>query len=347
METRKLQQVGGGTYTVSIPKDWAVNRGLGAGSEVYLFSHDDGSIVIKSNQEDVEPLVGVRIDIDREDPNLVKRVLRAAHVAGFEQVTVHSESKFTDEQRRITRSAKRRLVGFEMVEEGPHEITFQNLLHAPDVSVRQSVVQLQFVSLSVHRRAMAALVVGETIDQDRLRERTEEATRLSRMVARHFSRSLVSMAEVDHLGIGRPNLFDYYVTAEALARICDLSVTVAAATVEFDSPLTADVTESFERTSDIVQQVLDASTTAVLEDSSMDTVCEVLDRCDDAADAIETIHWNAFDDHVDGGDPSSREVRALTRALDAMTRIVDQTALIAEVALRTSMRDSMDSELGP
>lgn len=345
METRKLQRVGGGTFTVSIPKGWAVDRDLGAGSEVYLFSHADGSIVVRGSNREIGALDETRIDIEGDDPKVVERALRAAHVTGFERVILHSESGFTDEQYRLARAAKRHLVGLEMVAEEDQEMTFQNLLHAPDVSVRQSVVQLQFVALSVHRRAAAAFVDGEAIDLDRLQERVEEATRLSRMVTRHLSRSLISMAEVDHLGIGRSALFDYHVTAEALARITDEAVAVASAAEAITSCLPTGVTDDFDQASEVSRQGLEASTAAVLEGGGVGMGCEVLDRYDEAADSIEAIHQCTFEDHVHGFDLAPSEFRALTRALDSMTRIVEQGGLIGEVALRASIRDGIGPEL--
>lgn len=345
METRKLQRVGGGTFTVSIPKGWAVDRDLGAGSVVYLFSHTDGSIVVRGSNKETGALDEIRIDIEEDDPNVVERVLRAAHVTGFERVILHSESGFTDGQYRIARSAKRHLVGLEVVAEENHEITFQNLLHAPDISVRQSVVQLQFVALSVHRQAAAAFVDGEAIDLDRLEERMDETTRLSRMVTRHLSRSLISMAEIDHLGIGRSALFDYHVTAEALARITDEAVTVASAAEEISSCLPTGVSDDFDRTSEVSRQALEASTAAVLEGGDLGMECEVFDRCDEAAEAVEAIHLKTFQDREDGFSPPATDVRALTRALDAMTRIVEHTALIGEVALRTSIRGTMGTDI--
>lgn len=345
METRKLQRVGGGTFTVSIPKGWAVERELGAGSEVYLFSHADGSIILRGSNKETEVLDEIRIEIEADDPNVVARVLRAANVTGFGRVILHSESKFTDDQYSIARSAKRHLVGLEMVAEEDHEMTFQNLLNASDVSVRQSLVQLQFVSLSVHRQSAAAFVDGGGIDLDRLQERVEEANRLSRMVTRHLSRSLISMAEVDHLGIGRSALFDYHVTAESLARITDAAVTIASATEEVSSGLPTGVVDDINRATEVTHKGLEASTGAVLEGGSIGLDCEIREQCDEAAEAIEAIHQQAIQDCEDGFSPSPTDVRALTRALDAMNRIAEHTALIAEVALRASIRGRTGPEL--
>jgi phosphate uptake regulator len=46
METRKVQVTGKSTYIVTLPKRWAVDSGLVAGSLVRVSYQDDGSIAI-------------------------------------------------------------------------------------------------------------------------------------------------------------------------------------------------------------------------------------------------------------------------------------------------------------
>jgi phosphate uptake regulator len=52
METRKLQRVGGGIFTVSVPKEWATEHQLEPGTEVHLYTHRHGSIVQRSSRRD-------------------------------------------------------------------------------------------------------------------------------------------------------------------------------------------------------------------------------------------------------------------------------------------------------
>jgi len=46
MDTRKVQVTGKSTYIVTLPKKWAVDSGLVAGSLVRISYQDDGSIAI-------------------------------------------------------------------------------------------------------------------------------------------------------------------------------------------------------------------------------------------------------------------------------------------------------------
>jgi len=77
METRKLQEVGGGTFTVSIPRAWAENNGFEVGMELQLYTHRDGSILVRSSDTDINCLDEATIEAAGEGPN-------TAHAIGFE-----------------------------------------------------------------------------------------------------------------------------------------------------------------------------------------------------------------------------------------------------------------------
>ena len=50
METRKVQVTGGSTYTVSLPKSWATDQGIEAGSEVEFYP-EEGSLFLTPRTE--------------------------------------------------------------------------------------------------------------------------------------------------------------------------------------------------------------------------------------------------------------------------------------------------------
>jgi phosphate uptake regulator len=355
MKTRKLQQVGGGTYTVSIPKEWADAHALEAGMELNLYAHSDGSIVVRTEERDGGDLSTVRIDVSGETPELVERALRAAHAVGFETVTLVPDGAFTPAQRRAARSVVRDLVGTDLLAERAEEITVQHLLDASTVSVRQSVVQLQFTALSVHREATAVALDGDgEVRADQIRERAAEAERLARMVHRHAARSLTSFEELDRLGVSRTDLFDYEATARALARVADEAVHTAEAAEGLSTPLPEPVAATVREAADDARTVVDEATTAVLDGPDAAAAHLALDRRDEtvgtvtaATDALFDASATPFDGAVvgatDGGRAQSHHESVATaaaagRVLDAVRRTAACGGTVAEVALRAAVR---------
>jgi len=361
MKTRKLQQVGGGTYTVSIPKEWADAHALEAGMELNLYAHSDGSIVVRTEERDGGDISTTRIEVSGEAPALVERALRAAHAVGFETVTLVPDEAFTGAQRRAARSVVRDLVGTDLLVERAEEITVQHLLDASTVSVRQSVVQLQFTALSVHREATDAVVEGD-VRTGQIRERAAEADRLARMVHRHAARSLTSFEELDRLGVSRTDLFDYEATARALRRVASEAVRTAESAEGLSQPLPESVGATVRETAEDARAVVDEATTAVLDGPDPATAHAALDRRDEtvatvtaATDALfdaSVTHFDgavvgATDGATDGGrtQPTAERVAtaaAASRVLDTVRRTAECGGTVADVALRAAVRSEND-----
>jgi len=336
METRKLQKVGGGTYTVSVPKEWAIEHSLEAGETVNVFTHTDGSVVLRSDDADGGRLDAVEIRLPESDPDTVSRALRAAVTAGFDRVTLHPPEQFSTAQRRAARDAVTRYVGTEIVAADDERITVRTMLDAADVSIRQSVVQLRFVARSTQQRALAALTDGESV-RDPLSEREAEAARLRDMIARHCQRSLVSLSAVDRLGTSRSELFDACLVARNLHRVVGLSTDVARTADTLSGSLPQAACDGARDAAEATKQTVDDAVSAVLDDPDREAALNVLDRCDAVRTDLDAVETALFE-HEDW-EPRPETAAAAARLFDALDRTLDHAAGIARTALRAAIRD--------
>ncbi|OYR39825.1 AbrB family transcriptional regulator [Halorubrum sp. Ib24] len=341
METRKLQEVGGGTFTVSIPKGWAKSHGFEVGMELRLYTHRDGSILVRSSAADADRLGEATIDIgDDADtdagggPEAVRRAVRTAHAVGFETITLRRAEAFSDAERSAARSAVRGLVGTNVLSESDSEITIRHLLDTASVSVRQSVVQLRYAVVSLLRDATEAFVDAADA-RSRIRDRADEARRSAEMVTRHFSRSLVSHAELDALGVSRPDLFAYYAAARRLEAVADQAVRIAGIGEKLSGPLADEAAADVRPVADDVALAVDDAVTAVLDGDGAASR-RARERCDDAAAGIESIDGRLYGGAVPG--PVSAAV-ALSDALARLERAADCARSVTETAAAAAIRD--------
>ncbi|ELZ30726.1 phosphate uptake regulator PhoU [Halorubrum distributum] len=332
METRKLQEVGGGTFTVSIPRGWATTHGFEVGMELQLYTHRDGSILVRSSEADVDRLDDATIDVDG-GTDAAERAVRTAYAVGFETATLRRPDGFDDAERKAVRSTTRDLVGMNVLSESDTEVTVGHLLDASSVSVCQSVVQLQYVVGSLLRDAAESF--AEAADTHaRVRDRADEARRSAEMVTRHFSRSLVSHAELDALGVSRPELFAYHATARRLGTLADLSVRIERTGERLSEPPAAEPAEAVRSAAADVACAVDDAVTAVLDDDPTG-VRRARGRCDDAEDAIEAVERRAYDGAASGTAPGTAALSAVTCHL---RRAVECGRSVADTAARSAVR---------
>ncbi|MFC7193778.1 PhoU domain-containing protein [Halosimplex aquaticum] len=328
METRKVQQVGGGTYTVSMPVDWADEYDIEAGESVYLYTHLDGSLVIRHNEREQSELATVEIALADTDAATVERMLRAAYTAGFNQIDFHPTEEFTTEQRQTLDRVSQSLTGVEVVEESESQTTVQVLLDTSEVSLRQSIIQ-RFITLSMHEAAIEA-VVGETTEVEFIAQRDDEADRVFQLVARHLNRALTDFEELNQLGLSRREIFAYYFTARQLERVADHAVTMANIASRYDTAIEGDVRTEIKSLGGDARRVVEESTDAVINGYASEPAHSALDFCDQVSREVAAV------DEV-LADRTPEEAIVVARILDSIDRTAKYGKNIAECALQNSL----------
>ncbi|UWG46344.1 Phosphate uptake regulator [Halanaeroarchaeum sp. HSR-CO] len=330
METRKIQQVGGGTYTVSIPVHWAEDHGIRAGATAYLYTHRDGSLVVRWNEKERSELSSTEIELENVDATVVERIVRSAYTAGFTQIQFHNASGITSPQRRTIDGCTRDLAGLEITDESDHQVTVRGLLNADDVSIRQSTDQLKYITLSMYEAAVTLLADGAS-ESEHISHRTDEVERHRRLIRRHFNRSLLDMTELDELGVTRARLSEFDALAGQLASVAARAVTIARTTTRSEYPIPEALSEELTTIGADAGQVVDTAASAVLEDASAELAHSALD-------ASTEIVRSARDVQPAGPDRPPEVVHATTRIIDTVEQTVGHGQRIAELALQSEFR---------
>ncbi|AWB27536.1 PhoU domain-containing protein [Halococcoides cellulosivorans] len=329
METRKIQQVGSGTFTVSIPADWAAAHDIEAGSTAYLYTHRDGSLVVRWNERDQSDLATTDIEASGLDPAATARTLVTAYGAGFSTIRLHAPGGLSDAQRRAVHTRARDLTGVEVTDESAEAVVVRGLLNTGDVSVRQSTIQLQYVTLSMFESALDCLT-GETPSQHVV-DRDDDADRLFWLLARHFNRSLQNMIELDRLGLTRSELFTYFATARQFERIADHAVTIARSVDHRDHSVSEALATETRALGMDARQVVETASKAIVDDRASGP--------HDSIEAAERVVRAArrLDDTLI--DRAPRDASLVARVLDSVIRTAECGANIAALALRRSLAE--------
>ena len=256
-----------------------------------------------------------------------------AHGLGFETIRLCRADPFTDAERKAVRAAVRDLVGTNVLSESDAEITIRHLLDTASVSICQSIVQLQYLTVSLLRDATEAFVAAAD-ERSAIRDRARQADRSADMVTRHFSRSLVSRAELDELDVSRSELFGYYETATRLRTVADQAVRIADAGAKATEPPAAETSVDVSAVADGVASAVEGAVTAVLCGDTAEAR-RARRKHDAAVDGIEAIRESLYDDSAS---LSTGAAVALTDTLSALQRAADCGQFVADIAARTAIR---------
>ena len=326
VETRKVQVTGGSTYTVSIPKGWATDNGISAGSEVEFYPETD-SLFMTPRTED-QRTEGTLDVTDLEGDELTRAVM-TMYVSGFDIIALESARISTD-QRRTIRQATQGLVGLEVLEETRDRVVIRDLLDSSELSIHNAVTRMRLIALSMLEDAIDAL---SDLDRDMARDviqRDDDVDRLWMVVSRIFRSTLRTPKAAEELGVPREVCFDYQSSARQLERIADHATKIAHISLELDEPVPDDVCDALAELHEESTTVVDDAMNALFADDN----AEATRLANVARERVQAIDERArrIDELLRELDPARAQLLGLI--VDSVSRSADYGGNIAETALQ-------------
>ncbi|MFB6188848.1 MAG: PhoU domain-containing protein [Halapricum sp.] len=327
METRKVQVTGGSTYTVSLPKDWATDNDVSAGSIVEFHTEDDFLLLAPRDEQGRSE--GVLDVTGLEEDHELTRAVMTMYVSGFDIITLEA-TRITAAQRRVVRNATQGLVGLEVIEETSDRVVLQDLLDSSELSVHNAITRMRLVSLTMLADAVEALVENDDDLAQDVMERDDDVDRLWYMVSRVFRTVLRNPTAASDIGFPRETVFDYQSAARQLERIADHATKIARLAVEVEG-VPEDAAEALIELREAAVGVPELAMDALLEDDS-DEATRMANEArsttreiDDQAREVDNLIRQLDDPH---------RAQRLGLVVDSLSRTADYGSNIAESALQ-------------
>ena len=224
MEYRRLQKSKGGSFLLSLPKEWVKRNGLDAGAIIRLSEGEGGALVIRAD-------VGAEVErgsvaVIRE-PEGIERQIRAQYLLGVDSIVIDLGRRMTPAVRSEVKEAIRKLIGLEIVEEEANSMTVQCLLQPTSMPVRNTLRRAYSLAANMHREAEEALVKGDVELAEAVSKRDEEVDRLYFLLVRQLRLAIRNQSIADKIGVRPAECLDLRMAAKYVETIADYSEAVA------------------------------------------------------------------------------------------------------------------------
>ncbi|SDY50812.1 phosphate signaling complex PhoU family protein [Halobellus clavatus] len=326
VETRKVQVTGGSTFTVSIPKEWATENDVSAGSVVEFYPEGDSLFLAPANEE--ERTEGT-LDVTDLAGDELTRAVMTMYVSGFDIINLES-SRITTSQRRTIREATQSLVGLEVLEETRDSVVIRDLLDSAELSIHTAVRRMRLISLSMLSDAVDGLAELDTDMARDVIQRDDDVDRLWMVVSRIFRATLRTPKAAEELGLPREVCFDYQSAARQLERVADHATKIAHLTLELEKPVPEEVVDALYELHEEARAIIDDGMDALLaEDGDESTRL-----ANDARESVQLLDERArqIDELLRDLDPARAQMLGLI--VDSVSRSADYGGNIAETALQ-------------
>ncbi len=221
-EFRKLQESKGGSYLITLPKDWVSSQRLGEEKTVRITEMDTGSLIIEPREPTDRPLE-VEIELgERIESHIIERYL-----LGYDIIKIKSPTKISPRDRQRIKGMARRLIGLEIVEEAPEHMTLQCLLSPSALPVKSLIKRAYDVAAQMHEDVVSALTHNDAELARNVIERDEEVDRLYLLAVRQLRGAVREPSLAGKIGLSVVECLDYRTISSFIETIGDLAVGIA------------------------------------------------------------------------------------------------------------------------
>lgn len=225
MELRRIQETGGGTILVSLPKAWAERIGVKKGSIVAVSEREDGSVLVDPRYSAEHALKTAVVSPTKN----VRREITSRYLLGYDIIQISAKERIHPDAREEIMSAVRRLVGLEIIEENSKSMTIQCLLEPSSFPPDRILRREHLIAAGMHRDAISCLEEEDEHLAKTVVERDEEVDRLYFLLVRLLRAIIQNPRLGDSIGLSPLDCLDYRLVASFVEAIGDSSAEVAQA----------------------------------------------------------------------------------------------------------------------
>ncbi len=256
--------MGHSTLTVSLPREWAVEAGLKAGSIVTISPDPDGALRVlpgvAKNEDNPTKCV-----IDAElctEPEMLTRVIIGAFLIGNDTIQVTAKDQLRPEQLDQIRKATERLSGIGVVEQTIRQATLQSFVDPTKFAVEGLVRRLHIIASSMQEAAVKAFLQRNVELADGVLHMEDEADRIYWLIVRQLILCARNRSIASKIGIDNPiHIAGYRVIARDLEVMADCAEVIAHEVLNADGKLPFDqkIGDKVSKYNDLIAEVSENS----------------------------------------------------------------------------------------
>lgn len=231
MQLRKVQEMGGATLLVSLPKDWAKSSSVRKGSVLAIEDSGDGGLLIhlakpEEDNQDKEILIEYP---SKYSPGGIPNEITAAYLLGYDLIRIRGQHRIAQSDRDSIIASMKRLIGLEIVEEDAHGITGQFLVDKTAVEPSKIFRRISALVRSMISDTMRQAAAGDPIQPDYIAQRDDEVDRLHFLLVRLIRSAVREPRIASKFGLNSIDCLDFRVAASSLETAGDYAVELSGA----------------------------------------------------------------------------------------------------------------------
>jgi len=297
IETRKVQQTGGSSFIISLPKEWIEKHKIKPKDTLGILSQPDGNLLVSPNINSEDYIKSKDFDVDNiSDSNYLFRILIGMYIMGYTVITIKSSKKFEPFIRDTITNFTKIAIGPEIIEESNNIIKIKDLLNPKEMPFEKTIRRMYILAQDMHENAIKALNSGDKTLAEEVIKRDDEVDRLHWLIGRQSHIVLRDIILCQKMGITLEDTSHFQSISRFLERIADHSVKIAKNVLLIDfQKIDKKILTDLSKASIFALKMLDISLDAWLNKSinlaneNINSVKELIDTCENIYFKLDKI----------------------------------------------------------
>ena len=333
---RKIQVTGGSTLTVSLPKEWAKNVGLKAGSYVSIMAQpDDTLLIIPGKALKRKALKRAELNVKGSSPpNLAVRQLIALYLAGYDLIEVFLDGENIKTKDMVKEVTKNKLIGMEVIDETASTLTFQCLVTHRELPIDKALSRMNLLAFSMCNDAVESLTKLNKELASEIVARDDEVDRLYFFVVRLLKGASTDRTILGDIGLSSPReCLGYRMVAKSIERVADHATRIAKAALNINNPVDHELSKLIFNLKDTALTMLKNSIKLLLNKFNIEKANNLIQDLGEVEILENEILRTMLNKPLKVAD-----LIELRMAIESLRRIAEYSSDIAEIAINLSTK---------
>jgi len=234
---RKIQSTGGGTFTLSLPKQWVTSQHLKRSNSIKIDWRPSGALRLTPLEQDKRTLRTISFDLELLPDDSLFDHLMGAYIAGADIIRIRHNSENKRQSSQEIRRFLRATRGFELYVEEEKLFELHCLLNTSDMPITSSLNRMYLQLSSSVRDIMSVFEGDDPTFLDDIEERESEVDALLHLIERQVRLLIDNYSIATKLNMTRIQSLESGNLARSLERMMDHAVLIGKNVQEHSSEL--------------------------------------------------------------------------------------------------------------
>lgn len=224
METRKIQQVGGSSFSLVLPKKWVNSVNLKNKTEVRLVAKKHGPLLVMPKLLPAQLIK--KLDVHNLSAVETGQEIIALYINGYEEISIVAPN-LSVEQKHRAKAMAAKLSGMEVSEESAQSLTLKNLLDPEKINLAEILQKMFSMSLMMLTDAFRAFADFKPSLAKDVIERDQEIDKLYFLILRVYHSMLTDKISEEQVNTDVLTVDYFQNLSGQLERVADHAVKIA------------------------------------------------------------------------------------------------------------------------